>query len=397
MLGESEYDFPINLLTNLPVKESAIENTLTNEIYLESSAQENILPSSDQPTTVANPPLLTDNSSNIDEKLESPATPEPNATDPSSPVYVNLEAVKEEEGSLQKPQPLSNDHDTATRRKNALAGTYLKMTTAVQNIVGAATRDPITRRNISTKFNEINIVLCGSPRVGKSSLINAICQQTLAKTSAGLDSCTRGVSRYVLKGTSENKSEIIDYQYNFWDTPGFENWTRDEIRKNLERIFNKPKSDILCVIYCASPGSFANLQQIRWLLDECMNKQIFCALVCTNKWCGQKKQREAIMNDFQNLLKSYNPKTREENGVIYFGKVGLCTSVNSERFVDEDIDKTFEQSGVDELILGIMEALDHERLLQWCKVVLENKPFWKRMFNFPTQLESLWSKLLNKD
>jgi hypothetical protein len=150
------------------------------------------------------------------------------------------------------------------------------------------------------------------------------------------------------------------------------------------------------MIYCASPGSYANLEQLTRLLKECMDQHIFCALVCTNKWAGGDEQLDAVMGDFQRLLESYHAKTREENGIIFFGNMGLCTAVNSERFVIKSANMIYEQSGVDELILGIMESLDDEKLVQWCMLAFENKKFWKNLCNFPTQLKTVWNKLLHK-
>ncbi|CAF0943026.1 unnamed protein product [Didymodactylos carnosus] len=286
------------------------------------------------------------------------------------------------------PKTVPSDHIQNSSLANSLANTYQHVKSHIVDVSEALTSDPVIRRDVSTMFNEFNIILCGSPRVGKSTLINAICQKQLAKTSAGLDACTKIISRYVLTGSHEIDSEIINYQYNFWDTPGFESWSKKDIRENLEAILKKPKSDILCMIYSASPGSHAKLEQLDWLLHECMEKQIFCALVCTNKWGGQKEQRDAVMHDFQTLLAKYHPETRKENGVIYFGNMGLCTTVNSQKFEDEDAGKSFEQSGVDELIFGIMESLDDEKVIQWCMVVFENKSFWKNAFNFPEKLKA---------
>ena len=138
----------------------------------------------------------------------------------------------------------------------------------------------------------------------KSTLINAICDHSFAKTSPGLDSCTKEISRYVLKSKCRVDDELIAYTYNFWDTPGFESWNECDIRTNVNRIVEKPKSDPLCMIYCACPGSFANTTQLRWLLDVCIReKHIFCALVVTNKWAGQKEQRMAILETLQGTFK----------------------------------------------------------------------------------------------
>jgi hypothetical protein len=35
-------------------------------------------------------------------------------------------------------------------------------------------------------------------------------------------------------------------------------------------------------------------------------------------------------------------------------------------------------AGVDELMLGIMNSLSEEKLLQWCFALMDNGPFWIR-------------------
>ncbi|CAF4704640.1 unnamed protein product, partial [Rotaria sp. Silwood2] len=59
----------------------------------------------------------------------------------------------------------------------------------------------------------------------------------------------------------------------------------------------------MCVTLCASPGSFANDKFIRGLISECVNFNIFIALVCTNPWNGSDDKRKAVMQDFHDLLK----------------------------------------------------------------------------------------------
>ena len=77
----------------------------------------------------------------------------------------------------------------------------------------------------------------------------------------------------------------------------------------------------------------------------------------------------------------FSLKTHEETGIFYFGNSGLCTAMTSQRYVDEDAGKNFEQSGIHELILGIMKSIDDEKVVQWCTLVFKNKPFWKSLIN----------------
>ncbi|CAF3460401.1 unnamed protein product [Rotaria sp. Silwood1] len=237
------------------------------------------------------------------------------------------------------------------------------------------TVDPVVRQNIFNMFNEFNIIVCGSARVGKSTLINAICGRKLAKTSSGLDSCTKDISRYVLNERCRIDNEWVTYAYNFWDTPGFESWNETDIRTNFNKIMQKPKSDPLCMIYCASPGSFADTKQIKWLLDVCiLEHKVLCALVVTNKWAGQRSQRIAILDKYKELLSNYHPQTSEEDGIIYFGNLALCTMVNAQPYIDEEQNIHHEQEGIDELIEGIMTCLDCDaKIFHWCMAVMQKK------------------------
>jgi GTPase SAR1 family protein len=277
-------------------------------------------------------------------------------------------------------QPSEDDtkvssNSTMIPRANVLASGYDTFQLQIELAGQVFTVDPVMRQNIFNMFNEFNVIICGSARVGKSTLINAICDRTLAKTSPGLDSCTKEVSRYVLKETCCVNKEWITYTYNFWDTPGFESWNETDIRTNFNKIMQKPKSDPLCMIYCASPGSFADTQQIKWLLDVCIREhKLLCALVVTNKWAGEKKQRLAILNTYKELLVNYHEQTSDEHGITYFGNAALCTMVNAQPYIDEDQDINHPQQGVDELIEGIMTCFDDDgKIFHWCMAALQKK------------------------
>ncbi|CAF3212563.1 unnamed protein product [Rotaria sp. Silwood2] len=223
---------------------------------------------------------------------------------------------------------------------------------------------------------DMHIVVCGSPRVGKSTLINAICGREVAEAREGLASVTQAIQCYTVEGQCNTESNTIHYKYNFWDTPGFESWDKHNIRPKLKEIIGKPDSKPVCMIFCASPVTFVDLTQLEWLLNLCINKEhIFCALVCTNKYAGQLKSRHAVLDTFKALLSKFvNEPSRVENDITLYGHIGLCASVNSEPYESEN--GVLPKSGINELIHGIMESLVDEQVLKWCFVVLENEGFW---------------------
>lgn len=261
-------------------------------------------------------------------------------------------------------------------RKSTLASGFNAYELQVEVAAQVFTVDPVTQQKIFNMFNEFNIIICGSARVGKSTLINSICGRKLAQTNPGLDSCTKNISRFVLSERMQVNGEWLTYTYNFWDTPGFESWNEKDITTNFSNIMSKPKSDPLCLIYCASPGCYADTKQIKWILDFCiLERKILCALVVTNKWAGQREQRMAVLKNYKELLSKYHEQTSEdENGIQYFGNIALCTMVNAQPYVDEEqgINKLVE--GVDELIEGIMNCLkDDSKVFHWCMAAIQRK------------------------
>ena len=229
------------------------------------------------------------------------------------------------------------------------------------------------RFRMSEDSTEINILLCGSAKVGKSSLINAICQQQLAKSSASSDLCTQRLTQY--------KTEYVEnsavYRTTFWDMPGVDSWNETEVRTRVKELIDKIQP--ICMIYCASPGSFAKLQHIEWLLSVCAEKQIFCALVCTNMWASSRRQ--VVLKEFCEIFRKVHqhvfPVQREK--IIYYGDYGLCTMVNSELYADEDIGIRKEAEGVDELISAIAKSLSEKNRHAWLHVVHNNQSVWSKI------------------
>ncbi|CAF0994140.1 unnamed protein product [Rotaria sp. Silwood1] len=227
---------------------------------------------------------------------------------------------------------------------------------------------------------QFNIAICGSARVGKSTLVNALCGKEVAQTSSSLCSVTDEMKKYVLNRSCHSVNEATnatEYSITIWDTPGIESWTKDNVQKHITKIMLE--STPLCMIYCASPGSFARLDLLQWLVDACIKSNIFCALVCTNKYSGGRQQRVHVLNDFHSLLSRYHTMTRDEANVNYYGNVALCTSVNS--IVYEDIDLGVQRGveGINELIFAITTSLKDEKLAAWCYTIADNESFWSTM------------------
>ncbi|CAF1139041.1 unnamed protein product [Rotaria magnacalcarata] len=226
---------------------------------------------------------------------------------------------------------------------------------------------------MSETVKESNILICGSSRVGKTSLINAICQKELSRSNTGLNSDTKSIDKY----SSRTIVGDVTYETNFWDTPGIESWNENEIRSYMASLIEKTHP--ICMIYCASPGSFAVLDHVAWMVAECYSKHIFCALVCTNMWAG--RNRQSILDEFCKLLNTVHPqiKPTKEEGITYYDRVALVTMVNSIEHVDEDFGVTKPASGINELIFGIAKCLERDFMIAWFRIVYDNKSFWTTM------------------
>jgi GTPase SAR1 family protein len=149
-----------------------------------------------------------------------------------------------------------------------------------------------------SRLQEFTFVICGAPRTGKSTLINAILNKDLAPTKAGPSAVTSETTCYTLQGNSPEKTddESQTFRINIWDTKGITTWD-----KTIADIIKEKNP--MCLILCSSPGSFAKDDLIRPLINQCITSKVFVALVCTNQWNDSDEKRTKIMEEFHDLLK----------------------------------------------------------------------------------------------
>ncbi|CAF1009850.1 unnamed protein product [Adineta steineri] len=232
-----------------------------------------------------------------------------------------------------------------------------------------------------SKLQEFTFVVCGAPKTGKSTLINAIINKDVAPTKSGTSAVTLETKCYSLEGNCPNKTDeqtgdIVQeggiFRINIWDTKGITTWDSSIIDIIEEK-------HPMCMIICASPGSFAKDDILHSLIDRCVNLNIFVALVCTNQYIDSDEKRIKIMQEFDDLLKVYNTERHEENGIIYYGKIGLIAMVNSIPYSNTRTGIYKAKCGVNSMIHGIMKSLNEEQLLGWCYTLMDNEGFWSEM------------------
>ncbi|CAF3512221.1 unnamed protein product [Rotaria sp. Silwood2] len=231
------------------------------------------------------------------------------------------------------------------------------------------------------KLQEFTLVVCGGPRTGKSTLINAILNKDLAKVRPGFAPVTMENTCYKLDGifpeivdeqTGEKQQESQPFQISVWDTKGITTWNESIVK--IIREHNP-----MCVLLCSSPGSFAKDDFIKPLIQECVNLNVLVALVCTNRWNDSDIKRQRVMEEFHDLLKIFNTNIREEDGIRYYGDIGLIAMVNSVPYVNNRVGIYKPKSGVGTLLYGIMRSLSNEKLMGWCYTLMENEGFWTQM------------------
>jgi hypothetical protein len=226
---------------------------------------------------------------------------------------------------------------------------------------------------VHAALTEFNAMLVGAPGTGKRPLISAICGTRINRLPILPDAETDENTPYTIRHSYRTERRVTECAVNFWTTRGIENWSDANIRQYVDRI--KAKENLMCMIYCISPNGFADPEQIKYILAECVRARIFVALVVTNMYAGPATNE--ILEMLNQMLAEHSTVTQQDDDMTYYGHVGLCTKVNSEVFTTQNGEE-YPVKGVDELTLAITRSLSPEKAIGWGLLLIENGPFWLR-------------------
>ncbi|NEO56473.1 MAG: GTPase domain-containing protein [Okeania sp. SIO3B5] len=125
--------------------------------------------------------------------------------------------------------------------------------------------------------SKCNILITGITGVGKSTLINAVFKDKLAKTGVG-EPVTKDIKPY----------EIPANNFRIYDTPGIE---RKDIKKIKQKVFKKIKEQrkrkleehIHCIWYCINEGTGRLEEEEKKWIEELIEKEIKMIIVLTKQ------------------------------------------------------------------------------------------------------------------
>ena len=159
-----------------------------------------------------------------------------------------------------------------------------------------------------------NVVVFGQTGVGKSSLINMMARQTIAKVSSQAAGCTPSIQKYSIQSDAGDT-------YTFWDTPGLNegedgNVPAQEAFKHLSRLVGQAAINL--IIYCVRGSRFTDIARV--------NYDLFYGIICEGKVPIVLVVTGLELENDMDLWWDYNKKVVQRMGMAFEGHACVTTT-----------------------------------------------------------------------
>lgn len=137
----------------------------------------------------------------------------------------------------------------------------------------------------------VNIMLIGKTGVGKSTLINSIFRENMAKTGVGMP-ITKHISRMEKKGMPIVLYDTQGYELN----PENQQKVNQEIKETIEKLYKKEEEKIHLIYYCIH-GSSGRIEETEIDLIKSIGNQIPIIVVLTQAIGEVAQELKSFIDD----------------------------------------------------------------------------------------------------
>ena len=175
----------------------------------------------------------------------------------------------------------------------------------------------LNNENMNINISSFNIIIIGNTGVGKSTLLNKVLKEKLAKTDFG-DVCTMGPPKLY---ESENAKGI-----RIWDSRGIENGKYNletafsDIKNTIENLIkeNDPNKFIHCIWYCIKSNRFTEEEadNLKRCYDSYIEKlPIIVVFTQSENQIETDKMMEKVKNKLENTKKLNGFDDKKDNDI----------------------------------------------------------------------------------
>jgi len=256
----------------------------------------------------------------------------------------------------------------------------------------------VEKKHVMSNLSDFSFVVIGPPRVGKSTLINAITNKEVARTKPGFESCTKRIEEFNFNVSS---SDGTPRTLHFYDVPGIESWQNSDVDAFLEEL--SAKTNPIAAFVLVSPGCFADKENFEYVIKTLAKKQMAIAFVLTNIYAGSEEQVKGMWEQLRLLAMSIKEGLTVETiaDELIIWKNCLMVKVNAKDYQRKNprgVLEIYEKHNVNNLLLNVFKLLTEDKVEGWCFALLENRSFWEKMHHqvqgfFQELLPTVWQKV----